>query len=312
MFSRFCRHKKGQFLVLMSIGIVVVMVTLSYLLSYTAVSPAHFSKPDFRGDVTELDVNFRRALTIALADVTKELEFKASKTNYMNYTKLEEYPDAEKRGLEFMAEWLNTTSDNYRGQAISLSLSRPDFQCDWSTSLGYSICSGNMSLDIGSESFHGWKNRRTAELSATIEGLEELDGNRTSFYFNAKQELDRPVTGLTMSLVKVLLREQTGTFRETGVIRLTYMGEGSYLVEYYTGMLRIDDEIDSLREAIWDLTPDAFLPADNPDLRASRHEELYHRMWTVDDIYRQGNLTDAHEYLQEGVYRYLDLNDTLN
>ena len=299
----------------MSIGIVAVMVAVAYLLSYTAVSPAHFSKPDFQGDATELDVDFRRALTVALADVTNELQFKASKTNYMNYTKLADYKptDADyppKMGLKFITEWQNTTLNNYRGKALNLNTGDVSFQCDWSTSEGYSICSGNVSFNIGSESFYGWKNNRNAELRVTIGGLDETDGNQTSFYFSVKQEKDSPVTGLTESLVQLLVRQpDNATFKAADISGFTYMGEGNYLVNFHTGMQPIESEIYWLKLDILNLTPDAFLPIDNANLRALRQQQLLDRMTAVDLEYGMGDLAGAREDLQQGVYVYLDLNN---
>jgi len=261
------RDKKGQFVVLISLGIVMAMVALSSLLAYTALSPVHFPDTDFREAATEVDLNFRRGLAVALADASKELEHKASTVRYVNITRLEDYPEAEKVGWEFIAKWHNTTLMKHAGLGINVSISTPVFECDWGSSQGYSMAEANMSFDIQSYGFYGWNGRAVVEVNATVLGLKETDGNETSFFFVAKKEFGLPITDLTVSQTRVLFQKASGTFRSTVVSRITYYGGGTYLgtylLQYYTGMLPILDGLNLLKTQIMDLEP-WFIPPNSP------------------------------------------------
>jgi len=298
-----CRDKKGQFLVLISLGIVVVMVALSSLLAYTAVSPIYFTKTNFREMTTELNLNFHRALAIALADVSKELEHKASTVRYVNFTKLEDYPEAERKGWEFMAKWHKVILMKYAGLGINLNISVPVFQCNWGSYEGYSKAATNMSLDILSYGFHGWKTRAIVEVNLKVLGLEETDGNETSIYFTVKKEFGVPSSELTISLIKVLLQKVSGTFRPTTVTEITYFGGGTYLLKYYTGMPPIQDALNLLETYIIDLGNESFIPPNSP-------EALCNKVKAVINQYNAANLTGAYDKLSHDVRPHLNTSET--
>jgi len=275
------------------------MVTLSSLLAYTAVSPIHFSKTNFREMATELNLNFRRALAIALADASKELEHKASTGRYVNFTSLEDYPEAEKKGWEFMTKWHNTTLMKYAGLGINLNISVPVFQCNWSSYQGYSRAEANMTLDILSYGFYGWKTRAIVEVNPTVLGLKETDGNRTSFYFTVKREFGVPISEFTTSLIKTLFQKTSGTFRATTLTEITYFGGGTYLLKYYTNMLPILDALNLLKTYIMELGDASFIPPNTPGTLCNK----------VDAVIRQyldENYMGAYDKLLHDVRPHLD------
>ena len=297
---RLWSNRKGQFIVLTSIGIVLAMVAVSYLLAYTAVSPIQFSKTDYRVDVTNLDLNFRKALATALADVTKELEYRASRSNYMSFASLAEYPLAAKEGQQFVTEWQKVALTSYAVQTVSLKLTQPDFRCDWSTDTGYSAVTASMSLNITSNGFYGWKSKTSAALNATILGLKETDGNKTSFYVTFKQELGNPVEGLTLSQMKVLFRQPGGTFLSTHITQTAYYGQGSYMVTYYANTPTILDNLNTLKERI-DKTPQSlFLSGYSP-------QQLNLYVDSVINYVHSGELTNAYSQLLHGVRPRLEI-----
>jgi len=275
------------------------MVTLSSLLSYTAVSPIHFSKTSFRKMTTELNLNFRRALAIALADASKELEHKAATGRYVNFTKLEDYPEAEKKGLEFMTKWHNTTLMKYAGLGINLTISKPVFQCNWGSYQGYSGAEANMSLDILSYGFYGWKTQAIVEVTPTILGLKETDGNRTSFYFTVKGEFGTPISEFTTSAINVLFQKRSGTYRTTTVWEITYFGEGTYLLKYYTNMLPILDALYLLKTYVMELGDASFIPPNSP-------KALCNKVDAVINQYLVENYWGAYQKLSYDVRPHLD------
>ncbi len=295
--------KRGQFLILTTLGIVILMVTLSSLLSYTTVSPIQFSKTKFREITTALNLNFRRALAIALADASKELEHKASTERYVNFTKLEEYPEAEKKGWEFMTKWQNTTLMKYAGLGINLNISVPIFQCNWGSSQGYSRAEANMTLDILSYGFYGWKTRAIVEVNPTVLGLEETDGNTTSLYFTVKKEFGAPISDFTASMTKALFQRTSGTFRTTTVTEVTYFGGGIYRLKYYTNMLPILDALNLLKTYIMELGDASFIPPNTPGALCNKVDAVIHQ-------YNDTNLMGAYDKLTQDVRPHLDTTTT--
>jgi len=293
------RDKRGQFLILTTLGIVVLMVTVSALLAYTAVSPVYFSKTNFREMTTELNLNFHKALAIALADASKELEHKASTVRYVNFTKMGDYPEAGKKGLEFMTKWLNITLMKYAGLGINVTISAPVFQCDWSSSEGYSRAEANMTLDILSYGFYGWKTRAAVETRPTILGLKGTDGNCSSLYFTVKREFGIPISDLTLSDINVLLQKTSGTFRTAVPIEITYFGGGNYLLKYYTNWIPILEALELLKTYIMELGHDAFKNPWSP-------ETLCLKVDAVINQYIVENLNGTYQKLLQDVRAHLD------
>jgi len=232
------RRNRGQFLILISLGIVIVMVALASVLAYTALSPIHFPKTNFRETVTQLSLNFRQASALALADVSKELDRKASQfkevNQYLEHAKIdkdEKHP-AKDKGYETLTEWQKITLLRQSGLGLNLTISKPDFQCDWGSSQGCSKAEANMTLDILSYGFYGWKNKVNVELNLTILSLKDYNESVTSFSFNLKREMDAPVSGLVPSSVKVFFQGKYNVFNATdpASIKLAYFGEGNYLL----------------------------------------------------------------------------------
>jgi len=290
---------RGQFLVLTSLGIVIMMVTLSALLAYTAVSPVHFPKTNFRETTTQLSINFRQALVISLADVTKELDRKASVRQYINYTSLDEYPQAKDKGYESLTEWQKITLLRQSGLGLNLTASQPVYQCDWGSAQGYSKAEANMSLDILSYGFYGWKTGVITEVNTLVLGLEKTDGNDTSIYFTLKMEFNVPITELTASMVKVLLQRTNSTFRKTTVTEVTYFGGGIYLLKYYTGLLPILEGLNLLERYITELGNVSFIPPNSPGA-------LNNKVDAVIQQYYDENYEGAYDKLLHDVRPHLD------
>ena len=86
--KRFRRNREGQFLVASALMIAIIFISVTSLLSSTTLTDVDILKDDFRRDSMQIISNFRGALTLALADVSNELELRSSLTNYRNYTTL--------------------------------------------------------------------------------------------------------------------------------------------------------------------------------------------------------------------------------
>ncbi|MEM2110817.1 MAG: hypothetical protein QXX08_02945, partial [Candidatus Bathyarchaeia archaeon] len=224
------KNRKGQFLILVSLGIVIMMVAFSVALSYTAISPIHFPKYNFRETVNQLNTNFRQALAIALADVSKEMDRIASSHQYIDCTKLDEYPKAKDKGYKSLTEWQNITLLRQSGLGLNLTVSEPVFDCNWGSAEGYSRVKAIMSLDILSYGFYGWKNEVTVELNLAILSMVYIDNNITSFGFTLKREQGIPVSGLNPSSIKIFFQIDEERFANTTIRGLAYFGDGNYLI----------------------------------------------------------------------------------
>jgi hypothetical protein len=81
-------------------------------------------KDDFRKDAMQIVSNYRGALTLAIADVSNELELRSRLYNYASYTTLEEYADAETYGEKLLATWHKVILQQYAGRMIPLRMQR--------------------------------------------------------------------------------------------------------------------------------------------------------------------------------------------
>jgi hypothetical protein len=129
-------------------------------------------------------------------------------------------------------EWQNITLLRQSGLGLNLTVSEPVFDCNWSSSEGYSRVDANMTLDILSYGFYGWKNKVTVELTLKILGMTYIDDNITSFGFTLKREQGVPVSGLNPSSIKIFFQidEERFELNPASIIGLAYFGDGNYLV----------------------------------------------------------------------------------
>jgi len=298
------RGRRGQFLILAALGIVAMMIALASILAYTSVSTVRLEKRDFGEVATQTSLNFRRALAISLAGVSKDLDFRASVRRYINFTTLEEWPRAKYKGYEFLTSWQNTTLMGHPGLGLNLTISTPAFMCRWNSSQGYSMASANLTLDIINYGFYGWKDQATVELNATIMGLNRTDGNVTSFYLSLERENGIPVCELTRPLVRILFQEKSGRFNETAssAIDLAYFGEGCYLVSFATGMMAIPDGLNLTKAYIQNMTEEEFKEA----YRATAKEELCGMVDQVIDKYNSSLYAEAYSNLTGDIRPKLD------
>jgi len=210
------RNKRGQFLILVSLGIVIMVVCLSLAIANTTISPLNFPKTRFRETAIQIYMNFKEALAIALAEVTKELSNKG-------YMSLSEYPAAANRGYEVLTEWMKTALLRYSSLGLNLDVSKPRFECNWTTLEGYSRAEANITMDILSYGLYNWKSRVIIELNLRIISLKNESENAILF-FNLKDEYGAPITGLSKISMNVT--------DASALLSLTYYGNGNYAVNY--------------------------------------------------------------------------------
>jgi hypothetical protein len=234
--KRFRRNREGQFLVASALMIAILFISVTSLLSSTTLTDVDILKDDFRRDSMQIISNFRGALTLALADVSNELELRSSLTNYRNYTTLNEYPEAETYGEKLLATWHNTILQQYAGRSIKLSIVDPVFDCTWNTSEFSSRVCAVMTLDILSYGFYGLKQNVTSELTLQLLSGEQVL-NEVAVTFRLQKEKGLPVTDLDPSFVRILYTKAGGIENyfvdaNQSLIDLDYLGNGVYNVTF--------------------------------------------------------------------------------
>lgn len=210
------RDVRGQFLILVSLGIVVIMVCLSLAIANTTISPLNFPKVRFRETAIQIYTNFRQALGIALAEVTKEL-------SNMGYMSLNDYPAAAIRGHKVLAEWLKTIHLQYSSLGLSLNISEPIFECNWTTMEGYSRARAAIVVNILSYGLYNWRSPVTVGLYLKVKELK-IGENTSLLFFELKDDFDASVIGLNINSINV-----TGALM---LKSLAYLGSGVYGLNY--------------------------------------------------------------------------------
>jgi len=216
-----------------SLGMTVLMVSFTAILVGYSVSPVRFTKSNFREVQTQAASNFRRALAISLAEASQQLEFKSRVRQYSTYLDLESYPQAKKLGYDILSKWQNLTMLTYAGVGLNLTASVPILNCSWNSTVGISCIKANMTLDILSYGFYGFRESSTASLNLTILDLNQ-SGSVMSFFFSLKAENDRPVPDLSDSSIHVLYLKTNGGWNSSDPVsnRVYYLGQGVYLVSF--------------------------------------------------------------------------------
>jgi len=295
------RNNRGQFLILSALSIVVIMVTFASLLAYTSVSRMLPARIDFRKVTTEATLNFRRALAASLAEVSKNLDYKASISRYENYTSLDEYPEARLRGYEFMSDWQKTILLSYPGLGLNLSVSQPYFNCEWDSKHSYSLALSNVTLDILAYGFYGWKSKASIELNLTILDLDlnKTDGKTITFYFQLLKENGAPVTDLSKVTTSILFKHtESEEFTLSKSFNLTYLGGGYYLSEFSMYSTTILEGFDEIKNYIsQNMTEDDF----KPEYKATGKEQLCNMLDQVIGKYNAAQLPEAYANLTEDI-----------
>ncbi len=297
------RNNRGQFIIVTALSIVLVMATFSSYLAYASVSRMSLAKSDFRKVVAEVSLNFRRALAVSLANVTDDLNYISGISRYGNYTDLDEAPDNRSRegGYQFISEWQKTILSRYAGFGLSLSVSQPLFECEWSGNPGYSSASSNVSLDLIAQNFYGWKSETLAELRATILNLNfnETDGTTVAFYFKAQMENDAPVTGLSAATASVLFQHiESNEFTLSKSYNLTYLGSGYYHVKFSMYSTSIPEGLDTIKDyANNSLTPEDFQDGYNSTMFCERIDLVLAEYNDRHFMEAYGNLTECKSWL---------------
>jgi len=307
--SNLHKNKRGQFLILSALCIVVIMISLSSLLAYTSVSRISLEKTDFRKITTEVNLNFRRALAASLAEISKKLDLKASINRYANYTTLEDYPDAKLDGYRFMTNWQKTILASYSGLGLNLSVSPPIYQCRWDSYSGYSTVSSNITLDILSYGFYGWSSRISIEMNVTILNLElnQTDGKTVAFYFYAEKENGVPASDLSESSTLILFKHvESDQFTLSRNVNLTYLGGGNYLVNFSMYSTTILEGLNQIKDYIWlNMTENDFKEKYRDDINATK-VELCGIVDQVIEEYNSSQLVQAYYNLTYDVRPKLD------
>jgi len=305
------RNKRGQFLILAALTIIIVMISFASLLARTSVSRISLNRTDFREVTKEVTLNFRAAIAAAMADVSRTLDFKASVTRYTNYTSLDGSVGEESllewqrdilgRGYQSVSNWQKDIMQTYSGLGLNFSYARPIFRCEWDSSSGYSEASSDMSLDILTYGFYGWTSEATVRLKATIMDLyaNKTDGKTVAFYFSLLKENDVPVTDLAEDAVSVLYQYVGGDeFSSSKSANLTYLGGGHYIAEFSMYSTTVQEGLNEIKEfATTNMSASDFKNGYNAAVLCARIDFVSAEYNASRFIEAYGNLTEARSWI---------------
>jgi len=249
-------------LIVSVLGIVVILLTVSSLLIATSLSGLNLPKTSFRETITQVDFGSRAAVAIGLAEVSKEMDHKASAKLYQKYTTIGELTGEENKGLELVSTWHKNTMQNYPATGLNLSFSQPMFDCNWNDSsrrLGYSLARTNVTFDLLNYGFQGFKDEIVIQFNSTLEGLIQTDGKDTSFKVSFLREKGYPVDDMVKSLISVFFEKRIGdnkTLSKTEIKNVRNVGDGSYIIYYTSEINNITQNLNLLRENITNIPPE--------------------------------------------------------
>jgi len=302
---------QGQFLIITAIGLIIILISLSLLLIYSSTSNIYLEKSNFRRLVTELNLNFRKALATSLAEVTNKLDFEAVKTRYSTYLSLEELPNASDCGYAFINDWQMAVLKAYSGIGLNLSISKPVFVCSWNSSVGISRVTSKICLDILSYGFYGWAETCTIELNLTVLNLDlnGTDGKTVSFYFMFVREEGTPAEAVSSDHVQILFKHaESNQFSPSKKYKLIYLGDGMYHASFSMYNFTVLEGLRQIKDYIWkNMTESDFKPEYSENITETK-SILCNLVNEVEKEYNNTSLEEAYFNLTFNIKPKLDPN----
>ena len=232
------KKRRGQVMLITALGMVIILAAFIPLFSYLQLSTEEIDS-DFSDTVKMISFNFKEALTISLSEVSQAFELKSSARDY-DYTSLEEYSTAKSIGYEFLGKWQNETSLQQSGLGLAMNQLNIEFECEWASSLPFrSSVNGTIEFNIPNYGFEGWKYNTKTESNLYILGLNEQDGENTSFFFRLIKDNCLPINDLGKAFIKIYYNKTDGNFQyaDDDLTELYPIGEGKYLVKFNSPLI---------------------------------------------------------------------------
>jgi hypothetical protein len=220
-------NEKGQFIIIGALIIAVFMFALVLAISQMNVQRQVFSYEPVDEVVLAISSDFERLLQSALS--------RASQSYLANGDLV------LARGLfdDQVRRWLSAVSEAYSGYGVNITLrgergsTYADLVLDWSEDRGVSYAYTTFGMDVESYGFRGLA--LTSSISVRLDILEAKmsftsGGGRVAVKFRVNESIGGG-RGLAPSIKDLKVMAEGGVIDE-GSVRLSYLGQGIYLVEF--------------------------------------------------------------------------------
>jgi hypothetical protein len=220
-------NEKGQFIIIGALIIAVFMFALVLAISQMNVQRQVFSYEPVDEVVLAISSDFERLLQSALS--------RASQSYLANGDLV------LARGLfdDQVRRWLSAVSKAYGGYGVNITLrsergsTYADLVLDWSEDRGVSYAYTTFGMDVESYGFRGLA--LTSSISVRLDILEAKmsftsGGGRAAVKFRVNESVGGG-RGLAPSIKDLKVMAEGGAIDE-GSVRLSYLGQGTYLVEF--------------------------------------------------------------------------------
>jgi len=217
--KRPAKNRKGQFIVAAAMFIALIILSMSLLIYSAGSRYQTLEKEPVREIVQTITDDFKRMLTIALADYSKNADETA-----FNRT---------------VSGWADKTIYCYSGMGLQLMTSEVDVYNNTLTGSFEIGASATLKMNITSLGFYGYEYPLQIKLDVTIDGVNYTTGGSgtkiTSLNINvtAFKEKNLPVSDLEITNLNVTLRSSSSTEEKdiTNLLDITYVsGEGLYII----------------------------------------------------------------------------------
>jgi len=220
-------NEKGQFIIIGALIIAVFMFALVLAISQMNVQRQVFSYEPADEVVLAISSDFERLLQSALSRASQSYLADGDLVLARNL-----FDDQVRR-------WLSAVSEAYSGYGVNITLrsergsTYADLVLDWSEDRGVSYAYTTFGMDVESYGFRGLA--LTSSISVRLDILEAKmsftsGGGRATVKFRVNESVGGG-RGLAPSIKDLKVMAEGGAIDE-GSVRLSYLGQGTYLVEF--------------------------------------------------------------------------------
>ena len=220
--KRPAKHRRGQFIVAAAMFIALIILSMSLLIYSAGSRYQTLEKEPVREIVQTITDDFKRMLTIALADYS-------------------EYPD-DTAFNRAVSGWADKTIYCYSGMGLQLMISEVNVYKEDFENSSETEASATLKIDIASLGFYGYEYPLQIKLNVTLDEVkyatDKKNGKITSLNITVKafKEKDLPVSDLKITTLNVIVYNNSGAPEDINVNIAKYMdvvyvsGSGIYII----------------------------------------------------------------------------------
>ena len=189
------RRRRGQFLILTAVALVISILLISTILNNSMISRTEYLEINFREVTQKISTDFPKALGGALANASLTYKAKGSAASARSNAEI------------YLAKWRENVMNKYVGFGVKLNITDPIIELEWETpNEGRSFITADIELALTTLGFSGWADTRSVGVHAQVHRTPEsviVTPNKLTFNMTLTKENGDPIASLTNELLEI-------------------------------------------------------------------------------------------------------------